>query len=129
MLLELTLDDADYRNNCAPGLWLEVVRVASVEAPGSDRPAPSASRWPLAAPWLKPQLESLPPRVFGDVNILQTSGPEARLSLVVKNVGRTAAYPVRVALLPRSIPSIWTDNDFWLAPSESVTWRASCGWT
>ena len=39
----------------------------------------------------------------------------------MKNAGTAPAYPVRIALLPDTCSTVWSDNYFWLAPGESTT--------
>ena len=120
--LELTLKDAAGHQLSRRAYWLRVVQ-SLADAEARKRWQAGAVREPLATqgPWLKPQLEGVPTTLSAEVTSREASATEARLTLVVKNAGKAPAYPVRIALLPDTCSTVWSDNYFWLAPGESTT--------
>jgi hypothetical protein len=120
--LELTMSGANGRRLSRRAYWLRVLNfLADPAARRKWQAAAVAEPLSTIGPWLKPQIQSVPTTVSGQVVDSKVADHELRLTVRAKNTGANPAYPVQLAVAPDTYSVLWSDNYFWLAPGESVT--------
>jgi beta-mannosidase len=96
----------------------------------SYRAEPRPSLTLSNGPWLKPQVASQPTSLrLSSVRHRVDGDGRSRISCLVKNTGRTPAFPVKLDISGAKRMFYASDNYIWLAPGEErrltldVTWR------
>ena len=119
--LEVTMAGSDGHRISRRAYWLRVLKsLADPAALAKWQSKASAETMSTSGPWLEPQIEGARTNVSIRVSSSKVTGPELRLTAVVKNTGSKPAYPVQLKIDPYTYSVLWSDNYFWLAPGESV---------